>query len=121
MTGGAKGPQRIVKSTISDLCGMSGILTSGTIVAVYDSAVHIGHIGGMLAVLLAASVGVTCASAAGSGVPPQLSEPESQAATRLGVEQVLAAFVPPLGSSPSASEPSGDGGRLPPPFSVPHT
>jgi hypothetical protein len=54
-----------------------------------------------------------------TGVPPQLSEAESQAAARAGAERALAAFVPPAGAIASPVEPAGDGGGLSPVLPLP--
>ncbi len=64
----------------------------------------------LLGLLLLISWGAV--PAAGSGLPPQLSEAESEAAARVGAARVLAAFMPPPGALPSAGEPAGDGGLL---------
>ena len=58
------------------------------------------------------------ASVSASGVAPQLSEAESEAATQAGVEGVLGAFVPPPGATPLAPEPTRDSPVLPRPRSV---
>ncbi|MGO9487823.1 MAG: hypothetical protein ACLQBB_02200 [Solirubrobacteraceae bacterium] len=70
------------------------------------------RVGGLLAALLAAGASLATGSAGATGVPPQLSEAESQAVARVGAEHDLALFVPPPGSTPSTAEPAGDGGQL---------
>lgn len=65
----------------------------------------------VLLVVLAAA-GLCVGSTGAAGVPPQLSEAESEALVRADVQDAFAAFVPPPGARPSPVEPAGDGGQL---------
>lgn len=84
--------------------------------AVGRSAVRIGGVKmaciGALLVAVLAALAVPTRSPGASGVPPQLSEAESETLVRAGVASKIAALIPPPGSVPSLAEPAGDGGRL---------
>jgi hypothetical protein len=70
-----------------------------------------GCVGALLVAVLAA-LAVPTRSAGASGVPPHLSEAESETLARTGVATKMAALVPPPGSVPSVTEPAGDNGLL---------
>jgi hypothetical protein len=72
---------------------------------------------GLVFALLVLAVPLCAAAGAiETGVPPQLSESESELLARTGAGQALAAFVPPAGAMASPGEPQGDGGSLAAPF-----
>jgi hypothetical protein len=70
-----------------------------------------GCVGALLVAVLAA-LAVPTRSAGASGVPPHLSEAESETLARTGVGSKMAALVPPPGSVSSVTEPAGDNGLL---------
>lgn len=80
----------------------------------YDPSVggHRSYILALFAGTLVAGYGIPIVSAWASGVPPQLSEAESEAVTRVGTEAAFAAFVAPPGAVPSVAAPVGGGVSL---------